>query len=118
MKRTKTFKHTIKYSWDRQEYHHNLYLVADNYQADGSLAIIVMEEKENGEDEQFDVITVCLPWGCADESHAYIDTNNCSWAEKMLRQHRIAKDTDIWERSGYCTYPLYEFNLAKFYETE
>ena len=118
MKRTKTFKHTIKYSWTSETYTHNLYLVADNYQADGSLAIIVMEEKEDGEDEQFDVITTCLPWGCADKSHAYIDTNNCSWAEKMLKQHRIAKDTDIWERSGYCTYPLYEFNLTKFYEAE
>ena len=81
--RTKNFDYTIDYGFCEPE-KHNLYLVADNYSNNDTLAIIVMETTDEGYDEQFDVITVNLPFGYADETHAYIDTNNCSWAEKML----------------------------------
>ena len=114
--RTKTFTHTIKYPGLFETYTHNLYLQVDHYANNDSLAIIVMEETEDGYDEQFDIITVNLPFGFADGTHAYIDTNNCSWAEAMLKKHKFAKPTGEYGHSGWCTYPLYEFNLAKFTE--
>ena len=67
--------------------------------------------------ENFAVITVNLvnsPYGDGqyqDESHAYINTNSCPWAEDFLQENGIAKPDprDIYGMSGYCTYPLYEF---------
>ena len=67
--------------------------------------------------ENFAVITVNLvnsPYGDVkyqDESHAYINTNSCPWAEDFLQENGIAKPDprDIYGMSGYCTYPLYEF---------
>ena len=68
--------------------------------------------------ENFAVITVNLvnaPYGdekYQDESHAFIDTNNCPWAEEFLQENGIAKPDprNIHGMSGFCTYPLYEFN--------
>ena len=68
--------------------------------------------------ENFAVITVNLvssPYGDVkyqDESHAYIDTNNCPWAEEFLQENGIAKPDprDIYGMSGFCAYPLYEFS--------
>ena len=114
--RTKTFTHTIDYGFCEPETH-NLYLTIDSYQNNGSLAVIVMEVKEDGSEEYFDCITVNLWDSCMlDENMAYIDTNNCSWAEKMLKQHKFAKPTGEYGHSGWCSYPLYEFNLSKFSE--
>lgn len=115
--RTKTFTHTIKYSWTRETFTHKLYLTADSYENNGTLAVIVMEVKDDGSEEYFDCITVNL-WSSSmlEANQAYIDTNNCSWAETMLKQHKFAKDTGNWERSGFCSYPLYEFDLKKFSE--
>jgi len=112
--RTRTFKHTIKYPGIRETFVHNLYLVADSYADNGSLAVTVMEVNDDGTEDYFDTVTVNIPWGDAGGNRAYVDTNNCSWAEKMLSQHRFAKDTGERQRSGYCVYPLYEFDLSKF----
>lgn len=40
---------------------------------------------------------------------SYIDTNNCSFAEQLLKQG-IAKDTGLTKHSGYCIYPLWQFD--------
>lgn len=112
--RTKTFTHTIKYDGISDTFTHNLYLTTDNYANNGSLAVIAMEVMEDGTEEYFDAITVNLPYGEVSEGCAYIDTNNCPWAEKMLKQHKFAKDTGYCAGSGFCTYPLYKFDLSKF----
>ena len=118
MKRTKTFSHTISYSWSEETYTHNFYLIADSYRNNGTLAVIVMEVMPDGTEEEFDVITVNIMESdfLDGDNLAYIDTNNCSWAEKLLKQHKFAKDTGCWGHSGWCSYPLYEFNLEKFVE--
>ena len=118
MKRTKTFTHTIKYSWENEGHTHKFYLVANKYLSNDTLAIVVMEVMPDGTEEQFDVITTNIgETAFLDEYNlAFLDTNNCSWAEKMLKQHKLAKDTGDWGCSGYCKYPLYEFNLDKFCE--
>lgn len=76
--------------------------------------------------EPYAVVTVNLvnsPYGDGkyqDETHAYIDTNNCPWAPEFLEKTGLAKpdSRDIYGMSGYCTYPLYEFNLDAFNEGE
>lgn len=40
---------------------------------------------------------------------AYIDTNNCYFAEQLLKQG-IASDTGLTKQSGFCTYPLWKFD--------
>lgn len=42
---------------------------------------------------------------------AFVDTNNCPWVEEFLKDNGIAEDTGIQMPSGFCTYPLYRFNL-------
>ena len=41
---------------------------------------------------------------------AYIDTNNCPWAEEFLKDNNLAEDTGTTGLSGFCEYPLYKFN--------
>lgn len=40
---------------------------------------------------------------------AYIDTNNCYFAEQLLKQG-VATDTGLTKQSGFCTYPLWKFD--------
>lgn len=86
------------------------------YQNPETLAVILMCANSRCINEPYAVITVNLvasPYGDVayqDDTHAYIDTTNCPWAEAFLKENGIAKPCDIYGMSGYCTYPLYEFN--------
>ena len=74
--------------------------------------------------ESYAVITVNLsgsPYGDVkyqDDTHAYIDTNNCPWAIDWLVENNLGRPDprDIYGMSGYCTYPLFEFFLNNFDE--
>lgn len=91
-------------------------VIVTKYTNPETLAILLTCAESPWED--FAVITVNLvssPYGDVkyqDESHAYIDTNNCPWAEEFLQENGIAKpdSRDIYGMSGFCAYPLYEFN--------
>ena len=50
------------------------------------------------------------------ENAAYVDTNNCPWAEKFIKELGIGKATGNYTRSGFCTYPEYEFDMDKLRE--
>ena len=90
-------------------------VIVTKYTNPETLAILLRCAESPWED--FAVITVNLansPYGDVqyqDESHAYINTNSCPWAEDFLQENGIAKPDprDIYGMSGYCTYPLYEF---------
>ena len=90
-------------------------VIVTKYTNPETLAILLKCAESPWED--FAVITVNLansPYGDVqyqDESHAYINTNSCPWAEEFLQENGIAKPDprDIYGMSGYCTYPLYEF---------
>ena len=64
----------------------------------------------------FATITVNLSDPTQDETHAFLDTNNCPWVEEFLCDNGIAKPTGRTGQSGFCTYPLYEFNLDSQWE--
>lgn len=70
----------------------------------GGLAIEMITD----EGEPFATLTVNLP-GYTEEREAFIDTNNCPWAEDFLRENGIASDRHVTMRSGFCEYPLYRF---------
>lgn len=44
---------------------------------------------------------------------AYVDTNNFPEAESFIKKHRLGKPTGKYGYSGFCTYPLYQFDLKK-----
>ena len=86
---------------------------------DNSSVALVLFESDTG--EEFDTITVNIDGGIADEKRAYIDTNNCSWAEKFLQKNKLGKNLGICGFSGFCCYPLYEIavdEIADYDEIE
>jgi hypothetical protein len=77
----------------------------------GTLAVI-STINENGYDEPFATLTVNLPDSLLlRNDQAYVDTNNNPWVEKFLQDNKIAVRTGEVAISGWCTYPLYKFNL-------
>ncbi len=50
-----------------------------------------------------------------EKDNSFVDTNNVSWAEEFLLTNNLAVNLYLWAPSGFCTYPLYKFNLDKFY---
>ena len=42
------------------------------------------------------------------KNSAYIDTNNCRFAQQLLNQG-FAEDTGLRKSSGFCEYPLWAF---------
>lgn len=58
-------------------------------------------------------LTVNLPESDAlgEAGFAFIDTNNVPWAEQFLADTGLAQKTCLYAHSGYCDYPLYQFDL-------
>lgn len=85
----------------------------DTYTASGSLAIEL-----NTKEEPFAMLTVCLtddigiPYFLR-EGEAFVDTNNNPWAEKFIKDNGLGEPTGRVVQSGWCSYPLYRFNLKK-----
>lgn len=92
-----------------ENYHVNLYRSA--YTDNDTLAVMLITE----EGEPFATITVNLDASdsITDPACAFIDTNNCPWAEEFLKKNEIGTPTGIYGRSGWCSYPLYRFNIDK-----
>ena len=47
---------------------------------------------------------------------AYVDTNNCPWAEEFITKYGIGEPTEKTCVSGWCEYPLYRFDIDKIDE--
>ena len=105
----------------------NTYKIAiefSEYNSNNSLAVILNnvydefeddeEEESEPEVEEFAVLSVNL-----DESsrlkpnEAYIDENNLPNIGAWLVANGIAKPKGVSARSGWCSYPLYEFAKAE-----
>ena len=56
-------------------------------------------------------ITTCLDSLLVHENEAFLDTNNCPWATHFVQEYCLAEPTGITEKSGFCEYPLYRFNI-------
>ncbi|WP_407414241.1 DUF4313 domain-containing protein [Methanobrevibacter sp.] len=80
------------------------------YMANNSLAVM-LEDSTDG--SPFGVLTVCLPHEFTPDGCAYVDTNNCPWAEEFIKENQLGDKLEFTAQSGFCTYPLYRFNLNK-----
>ena len=89
-------------------------LKKSHYTNNGTLAVVLCNDEE-----EF-VITVNLEYGFViNERQQYVDTNNCPNIEEFLVSNGIAKLIPNCEvQSGWCTYPLYEFNTSLMEEME
>lgn len=93
------------------------YLVTDTYRANGTLAIQIMGDCGDGYLEPIATLTVCLVnENKANETRAYVDTNNCPWAMDFIEKYKLGEETGLYGLSGYCMYPLVEFNMEKVKE--
>ena len=61
----------------------------------------------------FTSLTVNLPEIVIKENQAFVDTNNCTWAPEFIEQYSLGKATGEYGESGFCRYPLYEFDMDK-----
>ncbi len=72
---------------------------------------------EEGEYVPFADLTVNLPEEeLSGPCCAYLDINNFFRGTLLVMQAGIAQPTGKYGRSGYCTYPEYEFDLEKLKE--
>ena len=85
---------------------HKVEIRKSSYVTNGNLALSLLEINEG----PYATLTVNL-----DETlpmnQAYVDTNNCAWAETFIHMNKLGVHTGKFKVSGFCTYPLYEFNL-------
>ena len=73
-----------------------------------NIGINLYTEDENGV-KAFAELTKHFNEFIGQKNCAYVDTNNCPYADQLLEQG-IAIDTGLTEQSGFCTYPLWQFN--------
>ena len=62
--------------------------------------------------KQLAIITVNLG-DLLERNMAYIDTNNCPWAENFLIDNDFGLPTGEYKVSGFCIYPLYQIDLER-----
>lgn len=68
---------------------------------------------ENG--KHFADMTVNIDSPCPDYC-GYIDINNCPELEDFIEKHGLGEFTGLMGQSGFCSYPLYLFNVEKLRE--
>ena len=90
----------------------NCYFLTGQFMADNSLSLEIWNDEEGPIAD----ITRCLGNGNMNNNFGYLDMNNCPWSAKLVKELGIAKDTGLSQRSGYCIYPLYEFDMDKVNE--
>ena len=85
----------------------NVFLGTSRYRADNSLYIGAWNEA----DGPITDITVCLNDKNLKENEAYVDTNNFPEAISFIEKYKLGKPTGLLGFSGYCCYPLVEFDM-------
>lgn len=79
----------------------------------GATAIVVTDHSE-GYPQPYCNLTVNLnDVAILEEDLAFVDVNNCPWAEEFITDLGIAFPTGITQRSGFVEYPLYMFSLKE-----
>ena len=88
---------------------YNVRIERKAYANNDTLALSLITE----DGEPFCNLTVNLidstVWG--NSTDAFVDTNNCPWADDFIEQNNLGEPVGFEARSGFCTYPLYRFNL-------
>ena len=87
----------------------NVLLQVTRYQANNSLCI----QAYNRTDGPIARLTVCLPGTTLGDNYAFVDVNNCPWAEDFIRRYHLGVDVGLLVSNGYCMYPLYQFDIRE-----
>ena len=91
----------------------NCYLKLDRYVVDNTPAI----EIRNDTDGPIARLTVCLgAKGLTEEygdNFAFVDTNNLPSALDFVREYKLGTVTNKTALSGFCRYPLVEFDMQE-----
>ena len=95
--------------------------VERSYESGGSLAIELLCVDNDVVTEPYAILTVNLDyysgWNVQTDKRAYVDdNNNGSWGcLDFIEENKLGEPTGIMTPSGFCLYPLYEFDTKKFY---
>ena len=87
----------------------------NRYANNGCLYIGLDKLPDEYGDDYFGSITVNLP-GSVPEHCAYVNTNNLSGILPFLKEYKLAKPLPVVGKSGFCTYPLFLFNIEVLHE--
>lgn len=87
-------------------------LTKEAYSNNGSLAIILWSYNPEFEDHE-EYATLTVNFGMTSSDHAFLDTNNLPNAEEFVIDNELGEHTGQFNHSGYCTYPLYKFDIEK-----
>ena len=91
---------------------YTLYTEDSTYSANNNLAIQLLCLDEEDFLEPFATLTVntqtVLP-----ANQAAVDTNNFPEAIQLIEEYRLGIPTGDYVYSGYCRYPVYEFNIQE-----
>ena len=75
---------------------------------DAGLAITLIDVTDSNDPPDYCDLTVSFGEFIGMKNCAYIDTNNCDFADQLLKQG-IATKTQFTKKSGFCEYPLWLF---------
>ena len=88
-------------------------LMSDRYSNNNHIAIEIYSIEEG----PFADITVNLPETSKyPENYGFVDTNNFPGATRVIEELGIGEFTGRFGFSGFCTYPLYAFDVDKINE--
>ena len=107
--------HTMKLDVWGQTY--ELKMSVSTYRNNGNLAIQLFNKNTDYDEpfwEPFATLTTNTERKLDDECLAIIDTNNCPWAEELIEKYQLGEDTELFEVSGFCVYPIYRMNKSAF----
>lgn len=92
---------------------YDVWFEIQKYSSNNTLALIL-----NCDEGPFCKLTVNIDASNAitEDNKAYVDINNSPWAVDWIEENKLGEFTGIWGDSGYCTYPLFEFNMSKIRE--
>lgn len=86
-----------------------LYMVSDLTGTRLPGLAVFLDELTSAGREPYCALTVSFGEFLGIKNSAYIDTNNCGFAEQLLKPE-IAQATGLYKTSGFCRYPLWIFS--------
>ena len=92
---------------------YDVYLKKDKYINNQNLAIVIFEKDDDYYPFAFLTVNTEIP---LPKNLAFVDVNNCEWAEEFIQENELGKPTENYTTSGFVDYPLYEFDLYKVSE--
>ena len=74
-----------------------------------ALAVMLDDVTDSSNPEPYSMLTVSFGEFIGMKNCAYIDANNCDFANQLCEQG-LATDTGLYKTSGFCQYPLWQFS--------